>query len=84
MGVNQFTDMTQEEFEEVILMKKWTVDVRGADMSPVVGDVDWVAAGAVTDVKDQARCGSCWAFSALASFESFQILSTGDRTTVSE
>lgn len=53
MGINQFTDMTQEEFESVVLMPKWYAPEQVGVKS--VGNVDWVSQGAVTGVKDQGR-----------------------------
>jgi C1A family cysteine protease len=88
MGVNQFADWTSEEMARKlngyrpINKVKNVVHLRAPRNAPA--SLDWSAKGAVTAVKDQGQCGSCWSFSATGSIEGAVYLKRGNLTSLSE
>jgi len=90
MGVNQFTDLTPEEFKTLYVSGlKANVGLYGCktfsgSASGLPVSIDWRTLGAVTSVKDQGQCGSCWTFSATGAVEGAWAVSTGKLVDLSE
>jgi cathepsin F len=88
-AVNEFTDMTEDEFKGRLgfnagmdistLNQAELLDVSAAPES-----VDWRTKNAVTPVKNQGQCGSCWAYATAADIEGKNAIKTGTLTSLSE
>jgi len=83
--INKFADMTNEEFNKVMngyknAPKPGTVfaDVKDVKVEDLPASVDWREMGAISAVKDQGYCGSCWAFATAETIESYLQIESGN------
>jgi len=93
LGENQFTDLTQEQYRVAAGLGYLPLDSN--DLPPMLGEhvhngealadsVDWTTQGAVTPIKDQGQCGSCWSFGTTGGIEGAWQIASGSLQSLSE
>lgn len=97
LALNRFADWHKDEFLATLLPNhgktRPKLPVEGKQMlvhKPKVPEhmlpttVDWRGSGADSPVKDQASCGSCWAFGTIGPLETAYFRETGKQLLLSE
>lgn len=95
LAVNKFADLTNDEFRGMytgykrrrssnVMSISEATNPTYLNLTAMPKSLDWRKKGAVTPVKDQGKCGCCWAFSAVAAMEGITQIKTGKIISLSE
>jgi KDEL-tailed cysteine endopeptidase len=95
LAINKFADLTATEFkaqqaacahkdDDHINVREHMSEVEELAPEVLPTSVDWRNKGAVTPVKDQGQCGSCWTFSTTGVIEGFYFVKNNELLSFSE
>jgi cathepsin L len=92
VGINQFSDLTPHEFQTYYMGTRVDASTYHGSGKPqrtqpnftAASGFDWRTKGAVTPIKNQGQCGSCWSFSTTGSMEGCHFITTGTLVSLSE
>ncbi|XP_062016812.1 zingipain-2-like [Rosa rugosa] len=96
LSINKFSDMTNEEFMRHHTGYKMSTSSNTSTSfksnyfqyqslaTDIPTSMDWREQQAVTGIKDQGRCGACWAFTVVAAVEGLTKIKTGKLISLSE
>jgi len=88
--LNQFADLSNDEYRQIYLGTRFDGAERLKNAGPLKeynvtsDDINWANKGAVTAIKNQGSCGSCWSFSTTGSVEALNFIYTGNLIGLSE
>lgn len=95
MGINHFADLTADEWRNITRSKRPSAPpaehvataeeliAEAGGVSALPKELDWRTSGAVTKVKDQGQCGSCWAFGTTVAVEGAHFIASNKTELIS-